>query len=141
MANSHAVRAEVYWNLHKGMWSLRDAKTKRVVCHGPHVTLHNVEFRVQPAGRQRVRREGRKNIHAYAVGEIVSAERFWGASMLHEALPITYNPYVHDTFIIADGTARIVRSAEYVDFKSDRSVFATEPSSKTRKEIQQGGGL
>jgi hypothetical protein len=106
------------------------------VCHAPHVTLRDVEFRVQPAGREKVRREGRKNVHAYAVGTIVKVEQFWGAAMLDEAVSVRYNPYVNETFIDANGNK--VRSSGYADFKSDRTVQATEPCSKTRKEIQQG---
>ena len=129
-----AVRAEVYWNLHKGLWSLRDAKTKRVVCHGPSVILRDVDFRVQPAGRERVRREGKKNVHAYAVGFIISADRL--PDDVYGDEQISYNPYVNETFVV-EGTEQIVRSADYVVFTPNKEVWASQPSSQVRKHVQQ----
>ena len=43
------------------------------------------------AGRQRVIREGRKNVHAYAVGTLV--ERNWIAGYVGHLPRASYNPY------------------------------------------------
>jgi len=121
------ARAEVYWNLHRKMWTLRDAKTKRVVCHAPSVSLSDVEFRVQPAGRERVRREGRKNVHAYAVGNVCKEEAFLSDCLNQNVDSVRYNPYDNETFVDGDGAP--VRRANYAHFYETRDVIASEPRS------------
>lgn len=79
-------KVEVYRNLHNGLLSVRDAKTKKVIGHAHAVQLSNVTLRVSEAGRQRAVREGRRNVHAFAVGVetdglMASGER------------VTYNPF------------------------------------------------
>jgi hypothetical protein len=54
----------VYYNLHKHTWSIRDCKTRRVIGHSDHVLLFEVKPKVSQAGRERVLREQRKNVHA-----------------------------------------------------------------------------
>ena len=89
------MNVQVYWNLHKNLWSVRH-KCK-VISHQGTVCLNNVTFRVQPAGRDRVRREGKKNVHAFACGE-------YGGTLSDKRLGrnITYNPYKYDTFVYSD---------------------------------------
>ncbi len=82
----------VYWNLHKQLWSVR--QRGRVVAHMSHIHLREVEWRVQPAGQAKVRREKRKNIHAYAKGwavDHVPHHTHW--------YQVRYNPYTMDTFM------------------------------------------
>ena len=74
-------RVKVYFNLHLDCLSVIDAETGLLYCHAHRVELHDAKFRVQEAGRQRVLREKRKNVHAYVVGKCheigdVSKERF-----------------------------------------------------------------
>ena len=74
-------RVKVYFNLQKDCLSVIDAETGLLYCHAHRVELHDAKFRVQPAGRERVLREKRKNVHAYIVGKCheigdVSKERF-----------------------------------------------------------------
>ena len=61
-------RVKVYFNLQKDCLSVIDAETGLLYCHSHRVELHNAKFRVQEAGRQRVIREKRKNVHAYIIG-------------------------------------------------------------------------
>lgn len=42
---------QVYRNLHKKCWSIR--QNGKVLIHTSYVVLRNVEFKVQPAGRQK----------------------------------------------------------------------------------------
>lgn len=63
-------RARVYYNLNLDCLSVIDAETGRLYCHAHRVELHDAQFRVQEAGRQRVLREKRKNVHAYIVGKL-----------------------------------------------------------------------
>ena len=92
------TNVRVYWNLHKGCWSVQDRKTGRVVRHVEACTLADVKFTVRPAGREKVRREGKKNVHAFAVGTVYPADMY----ALFNAKKVTYNPYKNDTFIFAD---------------------------------------
>ena len=74
-------RVRVYYNLQKDCLSVIDTETGKLYCHAHRVDLRNAKFRVQPAGRERVLREKRKNVHAYVVGDCydigeVSKERF-----------------------------------------------------------------
>jgi hypothetical protein len=61
------MRVYVHRNLNKGCWSiLRNGKLHR---HRRQLTLDGVEFRVRPGGLRRAQREGRRNVHAFAIGE------------------------------------------------------------------------
>jgi hypothetical protein len=91
------MKVFVYFNLHKKVFSvkaLEGPNKGRVVAHRAQVLLVNAKFKVSEAGRQRVIREQRKNVHAGVVGEwkdTVPAE-FQGKS-------VTYNPYKYNTFV------------------------------------------
>ena len=74
-------RVKVYFNLNLDCLSVIDTETGLLYCHAHRIEIHNAEFRVQPAGRERVIREKRKNVHAYIIGDChdigdVSKERF-----------------------------------------------------------------
>lgn len=91
-------RVAVYFNLHKRLFSVRalqGANRGRVVAHVDSFTIRNAEFRVQPGGRDRVRRTGVKDIHAFVVGEIVPHV----ASDAPGFAPVTYNPMRDDSFV------------------------------------------
>ena len=92
---------EVYWNLQKKLWSVRDYATKRVVTHEDEMYLYNPIFRVQQGGNKRVRDTGVKNVHAYVQGywDGPSFEPMYKFSCLRR---ISYNPYKHNTFVWAD---------------------------------------
>lgn len=93
------AKYRVYWNLHKKVWSLQDRKTGRVSQHVPAFTMYDAKFVVRPAGQAKVRREGKKNVHAFAVG----TEGFRGGiATCSTGRPVTYNPYKNDTFVFAD---------------------------------------
>lgn len=92
-------RVRMYWNLHKHLWSVQDCKTGRVTQHVTAYTLANASLVVRPAGQAKVRREGKKNVHAFAVGHI-SLEN--GIATCLSGRAVTYNPYVNDTFVFED---------------------------------------
>ena len=89
------MKVKVYWNLNKNCWSVQHKG--KVVYHLPKVKLINVSFKVSEAGRQRVIKEGRKNVHAFVVGNLVLDNT---PKSSHKSLgsPITYNPYTHSCF-------------------------------------------
>lgn len=103
------MRVEVYYNLHKQCLSYRRPGGR--VQHADSIALRDATFTVQPAGRERVLREGRKNVHAFVRGELVDVD--FPYSMADVKAAITYNPFLYDTFVYA-GTTEPVRSAERV---------------------------
>lgn len=91
------TRVEVYWNLHADRFSVRALEgiyKGLVIAHLPSVNLTDVTFTVQPAGRAKVLREKRKNVHAFVRGRIHLGEV---PNILR--LAVTYNPYRDETFV------------------------------------------
>ncbi len=101
-------RVQCYYNLHKKVFSIRDKKTRKVIGHTNHIALENCTFHVSQAGRERVLREKRKNVHAYIEGDIVEYDAFlppyW--MVAQESVPVTYNPYRVETFCQAFETGQ-----------------------------------
>lgn len=83
----------VYYNLHTHMWSVRDHKTGLVLGHTSEISLTHAVFKVSEAGRQRVIREGKKNVHAGVLGYVSPNLKKY----CH--VGVTYNPYKYTTFI------------------------------------------
>lgn len=92
------ARVDVYRNLHKGMYSIRQDGV--VVAHAPSVVLANPTFKVSTAGRERVRKEKRKNVHAIVRGELVGIGE---TPCFADPILVTYNPYKNETFVTTDG--------------------------------------
>jgi hypothetical protein len=94
------MKVFVYYNLHRKLWSIKalegDNKGK-VIAHRHDVVLHKPKAKVSEAGRQRVLREQRKNVHAGLVGEWMDQKILQAEGDL-----ITYNPYKYTTFVYAD---------------------------------------
>ena len=66
----------------------------------PRLYLTNATFAVQPAGREKVLREGRKNVHAFVTGTYYAlGSNFKTAMWSDGAREVTYNPYKNDTFM------------------------------------------
>ena len=94
-----SMKYRLYWNLHKKKWSLQNRQTGRVQQHVTAYTMYDAKFVVRPAGQAKVRREGKKNVHAFAVGTGGFRD---GIATCLSGRPVTYNPYVNDTFVFAD---------------------------------------
>ena len=91
------MRVEVYFNLHKYTWSVRQCSTGRVILHTDKVHIRDPQFVVRKSGRERVLREGKKNVHAFVRGEITYFDDF-DPDYLDYTL-VSYNPYKFDTFV------------------------------------------
>lgn len=97
------MKVRVYYNFHKKLFSVQDAKTRRVIAHLPELVLKDVEFKVYEAGRQRVLREKRKNVHAFVIGELFASEGLYeGKAPFGEGSGVTYNPYISSQFLSED---------------------------------------
>jgi hypothetical protein len=109
---------EVYRNLSRRtaegfpVYSVRDRASGIVVAHVAAITLVEVTFSVSKAGRQRVLRERRKNVHAVIVGR-PSAHVVEGFPD-----PVRYNPYDAATFVNPE-TGEPVTAAAVVAVAAD----------------------
>jgi hypothetical protein len=113
------MKVFAYFNLHKKVWSLRGMdglENGYVLAHASNVELADCTFKVSEAGRQRVIREGCKNVHAGIVGTLVGLtgkitevgkaraqyllydDPHEVPDITQEYEPITYNPYVSGDF-------------------------------------------
>ena len=115
------MRVFVYFNLHKKLWSvkaLEGPNKGRVVAHKTSLSLHNCAFKVSEAGRQRVIREKRKNVHAGVVGYWYDDNDSVTYSNANHALQfgfgVTYNPYKYSTFVQTNEERTPIHSAPFV---------------------------
>ena len=100
MHNLIGLKVFVYFNLHKKVFSIKAMEgvdKGRVVGYSTHVLLRDAKTKVSEAGRQRVLREGRKNVHAGLVGVLESL----GDLGRLEGKSVVYNPYKYSTFVLA----------------------------------------
>jgi len=97
------MKIEVYFNLHQKLFSVRaltGENAGRVIDHRHFVAIENARFKVQQAGRNKVIREQKKNVHAFVRG--------WADNTLHNINEVknaphmfgnvSYNPYRADCF-------------------------------------------
>ena len=99
------MKVFVYFNLHRKLFSVKalegDMKG-RVIAHRQHVLLNDATFKVSEAGRQRVIRERRKNVHAGVSGTWFDDDDAQGrtsAFITINGSAIMYNPYKYSTFV------------------------------------------
>ena len=100
-------RVRVYRNLHKDCFSVKCMKTGKVIAHVKDITLSFVTFPVSQAGRNRVLKERRKNVHAFVQGIV---DTF---TVLSEKR-ICYNPYKKDHFFYCSN-GKEIKSAQAVN--------------------------
>lgn len=129
------MKVAVYWNLHKKCWSIQSREGEdygKLFDHAETVRLQHCQFKVSEAGRQRVLRENRKNVHAFVVGELVTYDTtdgrrvsFGNYSPLRDNLRmvhVSYNPRVSRNFFTDNGMP--IRSASEVFMGEHRLVQA-----------------
>lgn len=114
-------KVRVYRNLHKGCYSVQ--QNGRVKCHVDCITLEDANLIVHEKGRDKVRKERVKNVHAFIDGylpenvqdSVNQYERhFW-----HE---IYYNPYKTDRWINKE-TSEQIRYATIVTCAPCKRVY------------------
>jgi len=110
------MKVAVYYNLHKHTFSLQSRSKDsygRVLEHTDHVILKNVKFTVREAGRKKVLDEKQKNVHAFAVGEVVSA-----VDTRATERAVSYNPY-RGAYFYDKASGDAVSGAEYAVLRKD----------------------
>lgn len=104
-------RVRVYFNLHRKQLSVQSKTDKgwRVWLHANKITLENVEFKVSEAGRQRVLREKKKNVHAFIEGDLVLD----GIGKIEPRVLVSYNPYLPIGKFYERKTNKVVDKAKF----------------------------
>lgn len=134
-------RSELYYNLHKQCLSVRRLGKPRpgvpnfTVSHMDSAHMADVTFAVQPAGRAKVRATGRKNVHAFVRGDLLTGifqglivtggypNRLANEMMTNpNMVEVTYNPYKYDTFVVRS-TGQPALHADKV-YVVGRSIYA-----------------
>lgn len=119
------MKVYVYRNLHKDCWSVKALEGEhkgRVIYHAQNVTLSDCTFKVSKAGRERVLRERRKNVHAGVVGQLGRINV--PLSYMPQMTAVTYNPYKYESFVRKNNDFMPVYGADWVYMAEDRSVGA-----------------
>jgi len=98
----------VYFNLHNRLWSLKALQLGprgkgRVSGHARTILMMGVTPKVSEAGRLRVIREKRKNVHAGLIGKVVEVVNFDEFRISDKTPRIRYNPYKGPLFTDCDG--------------------------------------
>ena len=123
-------QVEVYRNLHNGLFSLRDIKSKLVIAHGDNFTIKNAIVKFQPSGQKKAKESGVRNVHAYIVGELVKTDTI---ALQNE---ITYNPFADDNFTFK-ATGKDFVGAELMYFNRGKCYTAVELKNVTSKAVKK----
>lgn len=106
-------------------------KRWRVVDRVTEITLIDPVFIVSKKGNERVRIEGRKNVHAEIHGTRMSGcdkDAQKSKNTNSEWYRITYNPYKHRDFVLADDESKAVRSAIIATIIEGEGVWVFKPT-------------
>lgn len=115
------MRVDVYRNLKTTGFSLRDSRTKQVICHAEYVSLEDCTFYVGEKTRQRVVQTRERSIHAYVQGILKSLVPLPEL----EGDVIYYNPYNTETFKC---NAQPIKQADAV-YLQGKFAFRQNPNS------------
>lgn len=115
----------VFKNLKHGCYSIMQRGTVRASAR--RVRLADVEFRVGEKGRQRMIRERRRNVHAFAVGRLVDWVHPDDSRDIAplEGRGAIYDPYRFASFVDAE-TGAPVTSVSAAYFDEDGVVYAVD---------------
>jgi hypothetical protein len=119
-------RVMVYYNLHKHTFSV--TYKSKVILHADFVKLGDVEFRVRQGGKDRVRSEKSKNVHAFVIGDLMDYCEYPCKDIPSPTSSniITYNPYKHDSFVYKTGGEPIYSAKEVDMINSTNKLFVVK---------------
>ena len=118
--NTLVMEIRVYYNLHKRCLSIQEKVDGawKVVRYAEQCIVKNAKLKVSEAGRQRVLKEQRKNVHAVIIGEELN-------QITDSKVPnasVTYNPYKAKTFV--DEHNNPIHEAELVVVRGNKNGYA-----------------
>ena len=94
MSNTDRIRA--YYNLHRKCFSVQDYQTGLVSEHTYQLFVTNAMFVVRKSGNERVKQEGKKNVHAFVNG--IRTKYRQGIMPDFASHKVRYDPYTMDYF-------------------------------------------
>jgi hypothetical protein len=116
---SQGQKVKVYRNLNKPEYysiQATDGPDKnKVIGYAKSILLSNVTFKVSEASRQRVIKQGRKNVHAVCIGTLTDASN--NILMTPPGITATYNPYAFSYFFVRDTHQPVADSYQNVIFQ------------------------
>jgi hypothetical protein len=116
----------VYYNLHKHTFSVKyDSK---VIMHADYVKLGDVEFRVRKGGKEKVRSEKSKNVHAFVIGTLLEYCEYPCDYIPNPSSDkiVTYNPYKYDSFVYKNSEEPVYRAKEVDMINSQNKLFVVK---------------
>lgn len=126
---SHYEPVEVYRNLNKnGIWySVRQGG--KVIGHATEISLKDVIFHVNEKGRKRVKKTGRRNVHAWVKGHVTDyAEARWGKEMTR----IIYDPKLYKSFVTWKDLKKVKQANSVVLYSGGLIAHLKESKKKKR---------
>lgn len=115
----------VYFNLHKHTFSVK--YQEKVIMHADYVKLDDVEFRVRVGGKEKVRQEKSKNVHAFVIGTLVDYCEYPCENIPEsEGEIVTYNPYKYDSFVYKNSEQPIYYASEVDMINSRNKIFVVK---------------
>lgn len=121
----------IYYNLRSKCFSMKAEEGPhkgRVVAHVISLYLEDCQFIVSQAGRKRVIDEQRKNVHAGVLGyydpDTVPPEMTSGRDK------VTYNPYLYESFIVAENKLPVRHADKVFFYGSDVYIVNEEETSQ-----------
>jgi hypothetical protein len=119
-------RVMVYYNLHKHTFSV--TYQGRVILHADYVKLGDVEFRVRQGGKEKVRAEKSKNVHAFVIGDLLDYCQYPCDNIPNPSSDkvVTYNPYKHDSFVYKSTEEPVFKASEVDMINSKDKLFVIE---------------
>jgi hypothetical protein len=93
--------------------------------YADYVKLKDVEFRVRQGGKEKVRSEKRKNVHAFVIGELIEYSEYPSKDLPAPSSDkvITYDPYKYDSFVFKNNEEPVFRANEIDMINSKDKVF------------------
>lgn len=130
------MKVKVYWNFHKKLFSVQHKGL--VIDHSENLYLMNVDFLVGQGGRARVIREESKNVHAYAVGELMSLSAKQESALDHLFQTCgdqaTYDPYKYESFVRVSDESPVFQASfvnlRTVELRAKIFIFSSVESNK-----------
>lgn len=116
----------VYYNLHKHTFSV--TYDSKVIMHADYVKLGDVEFRVRQGGKEKVRGEMRKNVHAFVIGKLLDYCEYPCDDLPTSSSNkiVTYNPYKFDSFVYKDSEEPVYHANEVDMINSQNKIFVVK---------------
>ena len=142
-------KVDIYFNLHKKTFSVRH--NGRVIEHTDAIQLRDVKYIVNVSGKRRVRKEKRKNVHAFVRGYICDSAIFrdttewWMDSpelqirdnSSYNRYEAKYNPYKYDSFVIGENDKPIHKSDyAYLKVMNKKPKVISFLKKVSRKDLQ-----